>query len=214
MVLLETFEEMVAGSGSLELSLITVETGSSNVTWAELSSVTSGTGLSFVTSVSGLSLVSSETWISLVTSGTERLLEYSGEGSASNTASAGTQSARGVSSVGGSAISHGPCPLGTAGLAGSAASLTVGNGFSGQLMARTLKSEEDPIEFWAAEQSDRVGCCKSGRERRDEPGLAVLHVLGLGSLCPVSSGCGIGGIFSMIYESPENGSAGSIGSYP
>lgn len=129
----------------------------------------------------------------------------------------------GVSSVGGSAISHGPWPTGTVGPValvdeldcdGSAASATVGNGFSGRINCRTLKSEEEPIEFWAAEQSDRVGCCKSGRERRDGPMLSVLHVSGLESLCPVSSWRGMGGIFSMIYEGSENGSAKSIGCYP
>lgn len=77
-----------------------------------------------------------------------------------------------------------------------------------------MKSEEDPIESWAAEQSDWVDCCKSGRERGDEPGLAVLHVSGLGWLCPASIMCGIGGIFSMVYETPETGPTGSIGYYP
>ena len=67
---------------------------------------------------------------------------------------------------------------------------------SGRGISRTLKLEDDAIELWATELSESDGCCKSGRECRDEGKLALLYVRG--SVC--TGTCGISSMFSMARK--------------
>jgi hypothetical protein len=79
-------------------------------------------------------------------------------------------------------------------------SVTGANDLSVRGIWRTLKSEEDPMEFRTIELSELDACCKSGKDRGDELGLAVLHVVS-------SSGTGtfaVGEMFSMVKKRSGN----------